>query len=96
MLSKESIRKFISGDSFREMIKQVLADDESNSQFQGEWTKKPLHASLFISDWENIWKQLIPTYNGIFKTLVFSELPDNTAIDKSIKQIVESIVTNQV
>ena len=55
-----------------------------------------LHESLFISDLEKIWKQLIPTYNEIFKILVFSELPDNAAIDKSIKQIVGSIVTNLV
>ena len=45
---------------------------------------------------EKIWKQLIPTYNEIFKTLVFSELPGNPAIDKSIKQIVGSIVTNRI
>ncbi len=96
MLTKASMRHFIAGNAFKDMIRNVLEDDESNSQFQGEWTKKQLSESLFISDWKNIWKQLSPVYEGKFKSLVFSEQPSSTAIDESIKLIVKSVVENKL
>jgi hypothetical protein len=70
------MRDFVSGDGFKKMIREVLTDDEKNSQFNGEWTKVPLPESPFFADWGNIWKQLEPTYQNEFKSLVFSELPD--------------------
>ncbi len=92
ILSKANMREFISGKGFKKTIQDVLTDDESNSQFQGEWTKKPLNESLFFSDWKNIWKQLQPVYENQFKTLVFSELPDSKAIDESMGLIIKSII----
>ena len=92
ILSKANMREFISGKGFKKIIQDVLVDDESNSQFQGAWTKKPLNQSLFFTDWKNIWKKLQPVYENQFKTLVFSELPDINAIDKSISLIIKSAV----
>lgn len=91
ILSKSNMREFISGDGFKHTIKEVLADDESNSQFQGEWTKKPLTESLLFSDWKKVWKQLQPVYENEFKTLVFYKLPDIKAIDESIEFIIKSV-----
>ncbi len=91
ILGKSEMRKFISGKEFQKMIKEVLADDESNSQFQGEWTKKPLSKALIFADWKNIWKQLQPVYQNEFKSLVFSDLPDSNAIEKSINLIVKAL-----
>lgn len=92
ILSKANMREFISGSGFKKIIQDVLTDDESNSQFQGEWTKKPLHESLFFSDWGTVWKQLQPVYENKFKTLVFSDLPDTKAIDESMKLIIKNIL----
>lgn len=92
ILSKSNMREFVSGEGFKETIKDVLADDESNSQFQGEWTKKSLTESMLFSDWKNVWKQLQPVYENEFKTLVFYKLPDIKAIDESIGFIIKSIV----
>ena len=92
ILSKTDMRKFVSGKGFKKTIQDVLTDDESNSQFQGAWTKKQLSESLFFSDWKNIWKQLQPVYGNQFKTLVFSELPNINAIDKSIQFIIKSVI----
>lgn len=91
ILSKSNMREFVSGEGFKETIKDVLADDESNSQFQGEWTKKPLTESLLFSDWKKVWKQLQPVYENEFKTLVFYKLPDIKAIDESIEFIIRSV-----
>ena len=91
ILSKPSMRTFILGNGFKEMINAVLADDAKNSQFQGEWTTKPLKDSVIFSDWENVWAKLQTVYQGQFKTLVFSDLPDQKAIDNSIKLIIKSI-----
>ncbi len=84
ILSKTGMRKFVSGITFKRLIQEVLTDDESNSQFKGDWTKKPISTSQFFYDWKNIWKELQPTYHGDFKKLVFSDLPDVSAIDESI------------
>jgi predicted nucleotidyltransferase component of viral defense system len=87
IVNQQAMRDFVSGDGFKKMIRKVLADDQKNSQFQGEWTKIPLPESPFFADWENIWKQLQATYQNEFKSLVFSELPDSKAIDASIRFI---------
>lgn len=91
ILSKSNMREFVSSEGFKDTIKDVLADDESNSQFQGEWTKKPLTESILVADWKKVWKQLQPVYENEFKTLVFYKLPDIKAIDESIKFIIKSI-----
>ena len=91
ILSKASMRKFVSGTGFKKAISDVLADDERNSQFQGEWTKKPLPESLFFFDWKNVWKNLLPVYESTFKKMVFSELPNSKAIDESIGFIIKYI-----
>lgn len=91
ILTKASMREFISSNHFQQMIKDVLADDEKNSQFQGDWTKKPLKEALIFSDWENVWKDLQNVYHNAFKTLVFSELPNVKAIDDSMKMIKKAV-----
>ncbi len=91
ILTKSNMRKFIAGKEFIQMIKDVLADDESNSQFQGEWTKKSLNESYLFSDWDTIWKQLQIIYGNQFNSLVFAELPSTIEIDKSIKLIIKSL-----
>jgi predicted nucleotidyltransferase component of viral defense system len=91
ILSKATIRKFIADEGFKEMIKQVLADDEKNSQFQGDWTKKSLHEALIFADWKNVWKELQGVYQNQFRSLTFAELPDNTAINKSMNIIIKAI-----
>lgn len=85
------MRTFLSNNEFQKMIKEVLADDEKNSQFQGDWTKKPLKDALIFSDWKNVWAKLQPVYNGAFKSLVFSDLPDSKVIDESISQIIKAL-----
>ena len=91
IVSKESMREFIIGNGFQEMIRNVLADDEKNSQFQGEWTKKPLNQSLIFADWTKVWKELQGVYQNQFKSLVFSELPDKIAISESMNVIIKAI-----
>jgi predicted nucleotidyltransferase component of viral defense system len=96
ILSKENMREFVASKNFKKTIQDVLADDESNSQFQGEWTKKPLHESLFFSDWKNVWKQLQGVYSNEFRALVFSELPDIRAIDNSIALIIAALIKKDI
>lgn len=91
ILTKSSMRDFIRSKEFQQMIKDVLADDEKNSQFQGDWTKKPIHVARIFSDWENTWEVLQNVYHNTFKTLVFSELPTVEAIDESMKMIKKAI-----
>lgn len=90
IVSKPDMREFVSGERFKKVIQDVLADDENNSQFQGAWTKKSLAESLFFTDWEKIWKELQPVYENQFKSLVFSDLPNSSAIDKSLRLIMKS------
>lgn len=91
IVNKANMHEFITGKGFQEMIKNVLADDEKNSQFQGEWTTKPLSESLIFSDWEKVWKDLQPVYQNQFKSLVFADLPDSKAINKSMNVIIKAI-----
>ncbi len=91
IVNKTSMKPFITGKGFQDMIQNVLADDEKNSQFQGEWTKKPLNESLIFADWESVWEELQHIYQNEFKSLVFDELPNNTAISKSMNSIIKAI-----
>ena len=91
ILTKSAMREFVSGKEFQKMVQEVLADDENNSQFQGEWTKKPLKEALIFADWKNTWKQLQAVYLNEFKSLVFSGLPTVNAIDESIQIILKAI-----
>lgn len=91
IVNKASTKEFIASKAFHKTIKEVLADDEKNSQFQGEWTKKPLKEALVFADWKNVWEQLQNVYQNQFKSLVFNELPDEEAINKSMKTIIGAI-----
>ena len=91
ILNKASTKEFIASKAFHKTIKEVLTDDEKNSQFQGEWTKKPLKEALVFADWKNVWEQLQNVYQNQFKSLVFNELPDEEAINKSMNTIIGAI-----
>lgn len=91
IVNKESMKEFIASKAFHKTIKEVLADDEKNSQFQGEWTKKPLNEALIFADWQNVWERLQNVYQNQFKSLVFDELPNEEAINKSMNIIIRAI-----
>ncbi len=91
IVNKPSMKEFITGNGFQKTIKEVLIDDEKNSQFQGDWTKQPLKDALIFTDWENVWKELQDVYQNHFRSLTFAELPENSAIDKSMKIIIKAI-----
>lgn len=68
-----------------------MADDEKNSQFQEKRTKKPLSEGLVFADWKKRSEQLQKVYKNQFKSLVFNELPDEEAINKSMNIITRAI-----
>ncbi|MGQ0829199.1 MAG: nucleotidyl transferase AbiEii/AbiGii toxin family protein [Bacteroidota bacterium] len=91
IVNKPSMKEFITGNGFQKTIKDVLADDEKNSQFQGDWTKQSLGVALIFADWENVWKELQDVYQNQFRSLTFAELPENSAINKSMNIIIKAI-----
>ncbi len=91
IVKNENMHTFIAGKDFAKIIKNVLADDERNSQFQGDWTKKPLRESMVFADWEKVWGELQNVYHNQFKSLVFDKLPESNEINDSILIIRKAI-----
>lgn len=83
ILRNEKYRKFIQGLEFRALCKKCIADEEGGFLESNVYKNHLADAPIFDSNQK--WKdKLLPTYNGIFKDLVFGDLPGFDEILASI------------
>ena len=69
------------------LIENIQHDDKSNAAFRGEWEGKRLIDAPLITQFDEIWKTLTPTYERELSELVWGELPSASAIDRLFQKI---------
>jgi hypothetical protein len=76
--------------SFFDILKKVQEDDSQNSQFSGEWSKKPLAEAILFKNLSTTLKKLELTYKNDFASLLFNdeELPNLLEIENELQKII--------
>lgn len=87
ILQSQEMKEFLASDAFLTLLNSVQADDAKNSEFQGEWAKQKLSDSLIFGDIEGTWKQLSPTYQDVFPSLVYGTVPNQEDIKEVLKKV---------
>ncbi|GAB3637849.1 nucleotidyl transferase AbiEii/AbiGii toxin family protein [Hymenobacter arcticus] len=80
LLQQPELRDFLASMNFEALLTEARADDARNQEFQGDWASRPLGEAPLFADGGKLWRQVMPTYLGIFRQLVHGTLPDPAAI----------------
>jgi len=73
------------------MILKVANDDVASFKNNNDWLIHHPNKAKIFDEIESVWKQLIPSYNGAFKDLVFGNFPTESEILATLKQIKERL-----
>ncbi|GAA3944314.1 nucleotidyl transferase AbiEii/AbiGii toxin family protein [Hymenobacter algoricola] len=87
LLQQPALQEFLVGPAFETLLAEVRADDARNQEFQGEWATHPLAQARLFADAGQTWQQLVPTYQGAFRQLVYGLLPPATSVEQSLAAI---------
>lgn len=87
LLQQPEFLQFFHSTDFDELILKVGKDDMASFKNNNQWLVHHPSKALIFSDLDNIWADLKPIYNRDFKNLVFGELPEDTAILKTLRLI---------
>ena len=91
MLDQEHLSQFMDSLAFDTMIHNVGHDDELAFRNNKEWLYHHPSKALMFSNLEEVWSELIISYNGVFRTLVFGNLPDGVLVKKTMIRIKERL-----
>ena len=87
LLQQPVLQQFLASAEFEVLLADVRADDARNQEFQGDWAAHPLAEARLFADAGQTWQQLVPTYQGAFRQLVYGALPPATAVQQSLAAI---------
>lgn len=87
LLIQKKFREFIESSNFDEMLLRVAQDDIQSFKNNNEWLYNHPKNALIFSQLNEVWKQLLPIYNGDFKALLYGSQPDGNAIFETLKLI---------
>jgi len=77
--------------AFEDMLVKVGNDDVISFKNSKQWLLQPPNQARIFADLDSVWSQLIPTYNGAFKNLVYGILPAEIEIYTTLVRIKERI-----
>ncbi|MDR0430214.1 MAG: nucleotidyl transferase AbiEii/AbiGii toxin family protein [Tannerellaceae bacterium] len=84
--------KYIQSTDFRQDLSELLRHDQQEFDTPKGWQTKTVDNSPLIKDFPTLWVGLRPTYQKELMSLAFSEIPDEKKIEKTIEQIINSIM----
>jgi hypothetical protein len=87
LLQQPTLQAFLTSPAFEALLAEVRADDARNQEFQGDWATHALADAILFADAGRTWQQLVPTYQGAFRQLVYGALPPAAAVQKSLAAI---------
>lgn len=87
LLGQEEISQFMASPDFDVMLHKVGHDDEAGFRNNKEWLYYHPSKALVFSNVDQIWPELMAAYNGVFRTLVFGNLPDAGMVKKTLERI---------
>jgi hypothetical protein len=91
LLSLDDVSKFFKSEDFEKMLLLVAEDDIQSFKNENKWLEKhPMNAIIF-KDPEEVWKKLSTSYTNDFRNLVYGELPEETNILESLKDVSERL-----
>ena len=91
LMQSEEIQVFLNSDEFEKMMHRVATNDLEAYKDSRECLKNHPKESLFFSDLGEVWNKLKGTYSTYFKDLVYSDLPDEKEVYKTLLQIKDRI-----
>ena len=91
LLKQNELSAFFHSPTFDDMLLKVANDDVASFKNNNEWLTYHPNESLFFNDLENVWRELMPVYNGEFKNLVYGELPDEKVVFETLTEIRERL-----
>jgi len=87
MLKQHSFLKFFHSASFDEMLLKVANDDIVSYKNGNIWLVHHPSEALIFRDLAGTWEKLKATYTGIFKNLVYGELPREEEVLETLEMI---------
>lgn len=91
LLQDKELSNFFNSLSFDEMLLKVANDDVASFKNNNDWLVRHPNEALMFRELETVWNELQPIYNGDFRKLVFADLPNDTDVLATLKQIKERL-----
>ncbi len=87
LLKNKIINDFFNSTDFDKMLQAVGTDDVFSFKNNNEWLNEHPVSALIFRKPEQTWKQLINTYNGNFKELIYGDIPSENEIMETIIKV---------
>jgi predicted nucleotidyltransferase component of viral defense system len=92
LLRLKEFIQFLHSDEFEKMLLKIANDDVASFKNNNKWLSHHPKDALLFRDLEKIWNELKTTYTDDFKNMVYGELPDETAVLATLKNIRERLM----
>ena len=87
LLQSQEFSDFFNSKDFEIMFIKVANDDIKSFKNGIEWLNIHPKEALIFSDLENVWKELEPVYNVIFRSLTYGDFPSDKEILATMNRI---------
>jgi len=84
MLKDDNLKSFFQSDKFETMLLRVANDDIASFKNNNEWLANHPATTIIFSETTETWSKIKDVYSGSFSELVFSKLPPETDILKTL------------
>jgi len=87
MLQDRALGLFFQSDGFGTMLLKVARDDATSFRNNNQWLANHPAEAMIFSDTASTWGKIRNVYKGVFKDLVFGDLPKESEIVKSLTSV---------
>ena len=91
MLQIKELLDFFYSPAFEGMLLRVANDDVESFKNNNNWLAHHPNEAILFRELESVWIELLSTYTGEFRNLVFGEFPDGLDVMATLKQIKERL-----
>lgn len=92
LLRQDEYSDFLDSPAFDDMLLKVASDDIVSFRNNNKWLAYHPSKSLLFRDPEAIWDEMKFVYSGAFRTLVYGELPEESAVLGTLRRIQERLL----
>jgi hypothetical protein len=91
LLNQKEFSQFFQSAAFDDMLMKVANDDVVGFKNNNRWLAHHPSEAVVFKELEKTWNALKSTYTGDFKNLVYGELPSETAVYGTLRNIRERL-----
>jgi hypothetical protein len=81
----------VNPEDFKKKFDELIIHDKEIFEEPVGWKDKEIDESPLIKDFENIWNQIRTTYWTELSALVYTEIPSESDIAESFKELVKLV-----